>query len=108
MLSIHADPLYAARAQQMGASGYVCKDAGRSDLVKAFRNVLAGRFHFDASLTPGTGASPAVGPASLSAREHKVLLACAAGKQTSEIAAELNLSTKTVSTYRRRVLNKLH
>src|ERR1039458_6591189 len=45
--------------------------------------------------------------ANLSAQEHRVLLALAAGRRTGEIAAELNLSGKTISTYKRRVLNKL-
>ena len=107
MLSIHADPLYAVRARQIGALGYVCNDAGRSDLVKAFKNVLAGTAHYDASLPPRSAVPPAVDHASLSAREYKVLLAFAAGKRTGEIAAELNLNIKTVSTYKRRLLDKL-
>ena len=45
--------------------------------------------------------------ADLSAQEYKVLLALAAGRRTGEVAAELNVSAKTVSTYKRRVLNKL-
>jgi DNA-binding NarL/FixJ family response regulator len=76
--------------------------------VKAFRNVLAGRRHFDA-VPPPKAATPATNRhGSLSAREYKVLLALAAGKRSGEIAAELNLSGKTVSTYKRRILNKLH
>jgi len=113
MLSIHADPRYVARARQMGASGYVCKDAGRSDLVKAIQKVRAGKNAFDGSLPPHSGAPNSAAPtttghASLSAREYKVLLAFAAGKRTGEIAAELSLSVKTVSTYKRRILDKLH
>jgi two-component system invasion response regulator UvrY len=108
MLSIHADPPYAARALQMGASGYVCKDAGRSDLLKAVKNVLAGKKHFDESLPSNSDALTTTGHARLSAREYKVLLAFAAGKRTGEIAAELNLNIKTISTYKRRLLDKLH
>ena len=107
VLSIHADPLYAARARQLGASGYVCKDAGRADLVKAFKRVLAGKTHFDGSLPPDS-ATTTTPHASLSAREYKVLLAFAAGRRTGEIAAELSLNVKTISTYRRRLLDKLH
>lgn len=108
MLSIQADSLYAARARQVGASGYVCKDAGRSDLVKAFRNVIAGKAHFNASLPPNWAAPATTGHEGLSEREYKVLLAFAAGKRTGEIAAELSLSSKTVSTYKRRILDKLN
>ena len=108
MLSIHADPPYAARALQMGASGYVCKDAGRSDLVKAVKNVLAGNRHFDESVRREVRSPTSVAlHADLSAQEYKVLLALAAGRRSGEVAAELNLSAKTVSTYKRRVLNKL-
>jgi two-component system invasion response regulator UvrY len=107
MLNIHANPVHAERARQLGACGYICKDAVRSELVKAFRNVLAGKAHFDESL-PAISATPTVGHEVLSAREYKVLLAFAAGKQASRIAAELGLNVKTVSTYKSRILNKLH
>jgi DNA-binding NarL/FixJ family response regulator len=49
-----------------------------------------------------------VGPEVLSSRERTVLLALAAGKRVTEIAKELNLDARTVTTYRRRILNKLH
>ena len=108
MLSIHADPPYAARALRMGASGYVCKDAGRSELVKAVKNVLAGHKYFDESVRREVRSPTSVAlHADLSAQEYKVLLALAAGSRTGEVAAGLNLSAKTVSTYKRRVLNKL-
>ncbi len=107
MLSIQADPRCATRARQMGAFGCVCRDAGRSELVKAFRNVLAGKMHFDDSLTPDSPAPATTGHDVLSAHEYKVLLAFAAGKETGDIAAEMSLNTKTVSSYKRRILNKL-
>jgi DNA-binding NarL/FixJ family response regulator len=108
MLSIGADPLQAARALQMGAAGYICKDAGRSDLVKAFKNVLAGKRYFDEFHSLNSRAHGTKRNTSLSAREYNVLLALAAGKRSGEIAAELNLSIKTVSTFKRRILDKLH
>jgi DNA-binding NarL/FixJ family response regulator len=58
------------------------------------------------SIPRGVDPSPAL-HAKLSAQEWKVLLALAAGRRTGEIAGELNLSAKTVSTYKRRVLDKL-
>jgi DNA-binding NarL/FixJ family response regulator len=108
MLSIHAEPPYATCALQMGAAGYLCKDAGRSDLVKAVKNALARKMHFDESVRREVG-GPAPGAlhASLSAQEYKVLLSVAAGRRNGEVAAELKLSAKTVSTYKRRILNKL-
>src|ERR1022692_4411054 len=48
VLSVHADPQYAVRARQLGASGYVSKNAGRAELLKAFTSVLAGKEYFEA------------------------------------------------------------
>jgi two-component system invasion response regulator UvrY len=106
MLSMHADSGNAARSLQLGAAGYVSNSSGGSDLLKAVRNVLNGKQHFSESVRRGVDPSPAI-YASLSAQEWKVLLALVAGRRTDEIAAELNLSGKTVSTYKRRILNKL-
>jgi len=103
------DSGWVTRALQIGAAGCVWKNVGRSELVKAVKNVVAGRAYLDP--LPAKMSSPPSqipnGHASLSAREHKVLLAVAAGRRTGEIAAEWNLSIKTVSTYKRRVLDKL-
>ena len=108
MLSIHAEPPYAARALQMGASGYLCKDAGRSDLVKAVKHALARNMHSDESVRRDVGSpAPVALHASLSAQEYTVLLSVAAGRRNGEVAAELQLSAKTVSTYKLRLLNKL-
>ena len=108
MLSMHADSQYAARSLQLGAAGYISKSAGRTDLLKAVRNVLDGNKHFDGLIGQEVNNEKSAAPqANLSAQELKVLLALAAGRRTGEIAAELNLSGKTISTYKGRVLNKL-
>lgn len=99
-------PSTLSRARHLHASGYTGKNTTRAELLKAFSNVLAGKQHFAAA--PPEGVSPpAPPPAALSTRERDVLVACVAGKRVGEIAAELNLSIKTVSTYKRRILNKL-
>lgn len=109
MLSIHTDSLYASRSLQLGAAGYISKSASRSDLLKAIRNVLDGKRHFSESdLLDGHHPPSATLHANLSPQEWKVLLALAAGRTTGEIAAESQLSAKTVSTYKRRLLDKLH
>lgn len=100
---------WVTRALQIGATGCVWKNVGRSDLIKAFKSVVGGRAYLD-PLPAKMSSAPsqiANGHASLSAREQRVLLAVAAGRRTGEIAAEWNLSVKTVSTYKRRVLDKL-
>ena len=107
VLSMHADPQYAARAQQLGAFGYVGKNASRADLVGAFKSVLSGKKYFEDHISPGTGVKTVPKHADLSTRESAVMLAFAAGKRTSEIAAELNLGVKTISSYRRRLCDKL-
>jgi DNA-binding NarL/FixJ family response regulator len=76
--------------------------------VKAFDSVLTGRRYFSKPLPENAPAPADTRHLSLSAREHDVLLAFAAGKRTGEIATDFNLSTKTVSTYKRRIIDKLH
>ena len=107
VLSRHADPRYTVRARQLGASGYVAKNAGRADLLRAVKRVFAGEQYFEDLPSPGTVAETTSTRAALSTREHEVMLALAAGKSPGEIAAELNLSVKTISTYKGRVLDKL-
>jgi DNA-binding NarL/FixJ family response regulator len=109
MLSMHSDSVYAARSLRLGAAGYVSKSAGRSTLLKAVKSVLAGQKYFTDPIRLGAVGTPTPVAlhASLSTQESNVLLAIAAGARTGEIAAQLNLSAKTVSTYKRRVLNKL-
>jgi two-component system, NarL family, invasion response regulator UvrY len=108
VLSSLEDPLSASRALKMGASDYVCKSAGRSELVKAIKHALNGKAHAARSFAPKSPAPVSSRRVVLSAREQNVMLAFAAGKGTAEIAAELSLSVTTVSTYKRRILNKLH
>jgi len=108
MLDMRADPLYGARAMQLGAEGYVSDSLGHPEVLMAVRNVLDGKKHFSESAPRegDHGKSPTV-QHDLSDQERKVLLAVAAGRPSTEIAAELNLSAKTVGTYKRRGFNKL-
>ena len=108
VLSMNPDSLYALRSLQLGAAGYVSKSSGRSDLLKAIRTVLDGKQYFSEAIRKGVEDPRSVSPhTDLSAQECKVMLAIAAGKRTSEIAAEFGVSDKTISTYKRRTLNKL-
>jgi DNA-binding NarL/FixJ family response regulator len=110
VLCINADRVYAARVRQLGAFGYIPMNADRSDLVKTFRNVLAGRKHFvRCEQADEKAANPDVeSHLLLSRREYKVMLAIAAGKNNRDIGAELKISITTVSTYKRRILDKMH
>jgi DNA-binding NarL/FixJ family response regulator len=107
LLSQHANPEHASQARQLRASGYAGKNSPRAELLQAFRRVLAGKEYFVELLDEASSSLPLSLYPALSKRERDVLLGCVAGKRVGEIAAELKLSTKTVSTYKRRILNKL-
>ncbi len=114
MVSTHPEEHYAVRALRAGASGYVNKGDAAVVLKEAIDKVLAGRRY----VTPSQaelladalcdGPEPAVLHHALSDREYQLACMMAAGKTLTEIARELSLSVKTVSTYRTRVLEKLH
>jgi len=112
ILSMHPEEEYAVRAFRAGASGYLTKDSAADELVQAVRTVLAGRRYMSALLTEMLVReleSNGVGPRhnALSDREMQVMRMLASGKTVTEIADELSLSVKTISTYRSRILEKL-
>jgi two-component system invasion response regulator UvrY len=107
VLSTQADPQYSLRAQEWGAYGCVWKNASRTDFRRAFKNVFAGRKHFENVPSQGAATKTVPRHGGLSAREYAVMLGYVAGKRPGEMAVELGLSIKTVSTYKRRILAKL-
>jgi two-component system, NarL family, invasion response regulator UvrY len=113
VLSMHAEEQFAVRAIKAGASGYVSKMNGAAEVVSAIRKVLTGRKYVSASLAEslaGALDSEGDGPAheNLSDREFQVMCKIASGKTVSQIAADVSLSVKTISTYRSRVLEKMN
>ena len=112
ILSMHEDVSYAARALKGGASGYVNKNSARKHLVKAIRKLARGERFLTAELAESLAFDQIHAPGdhthqALSDREFQVLCLIAAGKPPREIAAELNLSVKTVATHRARLLAKM-
>jgi len=112
VLSMHPEDQYALRALKAGAAGYLTKETATDELVEAVKKVLAGRKYVSASLAErlaGDLSKGGEGPLhqTLSDREYQVMLMIASGKSVSDIAEELSLSAKTVSTYRSRILKKL-
>jgi DNA-binding NarL/FixJ family response regulator len=113
VLSVHPEDELAIRLLRLGADGYITKGAESDVLVPAIRKVArGGRFVSEAMsekllerVGPRSGAEP---HERLSDREYQVLRLLAAGKTTTEVANELSLSVKTVSTYRTRLLEKLN
>lgn len=111
VLSMHPEDQYAVRTLKAGASGYLTKESAPEELVKAVRRVMTGRRYVSASLAErlATGLTvDADGPLHerLSDRECQILCLLASGKPRREIAEELALSVKTVSSYRERILEK--
>ena len=113
VLSMHSEDQYAMRVLKAGASGYLTKDSAPDELVKAIRKVVSGGRYVSSLLAEklafeiGTDSSR-LPHETLSDREFQVLRGIAAGKSVTEIAAELYLSPKTVSTYRARLLQKMN
>ncbi len=114
ILSLHPEEEYALRALRTGASAYLTKQSAPEELVAAIKHVLKGRIFVSASLAEHLAGSfnknpPAI-PAhqTLSDREFDVLCRLAQGHSVKGIAHQLTLSIKTVSTYRARLLDKLH
>ena len=113
VLSMHEEQQYAVRAIRAGASGYLTKESAARQLVDAIRKIAAGGAFISAEVAQqlALGAMPdAKGPlhAALSDREYQVFMLIAEGKSISDIAEQLNLSVKTVSTHKANVLQKMN
>ncbi len=113
VLSMHEEEQYAVRAIRAGASGYLTKESATTQLVAALRKVAAGGAFISAEVAQqlALGAMPnATGPlhSTLSDREFQIFLLIAGGKSISDIAAELFLSVKTVSTHKSNILQKMN
>ncbi len=112
VVSMHSEREFVMRALKAGASGYITKDQASGELVQAVRKLLVGgRYLSDAvtgHLVEDLAHDHAAAPhEALSPREFEILRALAAGRTVTELARELALSVKTVSTYRARVAEKL-
>jgi DNA-binding NarL/FixJ family response regulator len=113
VLSMHEEEQYAVRAIKAGASGYLTKESATVQLVSAIRKVASGGAFITESVAQqlALGAMPqSDGPphGALSDREFQVFRELVSGKAVSDIAAELNLSVKTVSTHKARIMQKMN
>lgn len=115
ILTMHDDPQYLRQALKNGASGYVLKKAADSELLSAMRAVLHGEVYVHPSMMrilledmlPESQSANEDLWSSLSEREREVLKMVALGHTSAEIAEQLNLSAKTIETYRARGMEKL-
>jgi two-component system invasion response regulator UvrY len=112
ILSMYPEDQYAVRMLKAGASGYVTKESAADELITAIRKVANGGRYVSATLAERlayiVGAHPDKLPHQLlSNREFQVMCLLAEGKTLKEIADELCLSEKTITTYRARILEKM-
>lgn len=112
VLSAYPERQYAVNVLKAGASGYLSKESAPDELMKAVSQVMAGKRYVSSSLAEllvselDTDHDKPL-HAGLSEREFQIFCKLASGQSVSEIASELSLSVKTVSTYRTRVLEKM-
>lgn len=113
ILSMHPEQQYALRALKAGASGYLTKNTPPEELIKAIRKIAQGRRYITETVSEQMADDLSKDTSkplheTLSDREYQTMRLIASGKTVSEIAKELSLSVKTVSTYRSRILVKMN
>jgi DNA-binding NarL/FixJ family response regulator len=111
LLSMHPEQQFARRALKSGAAGYLTKDSVTEELKEAVKKIVGGGRYVSATLAEKLALDLREGADTplhelLSDREFQVLRMIASGKTVKDIAEELSLSVKTVSTYRARILEK--
>jgi len=112
ILSMQPEDQYAVRALRAGAAGYLTKDAAPAKLIEAIKKVTGGGHYISPAVAEQLAASVGAGATKppqelLSDREFEVLRLIASGKTVGDIAEQLALSVKTVSSYRARILEKM-
>ena len=116
ILSMHYNTDYVFRALRAGARGYLLKESAGTEMVKAVRTVYAGHHYLSQKISDDVfddyvrqrGAGEVRGAmARLSPREREILQFVSEGKSSAEVADMLNLSSKTVETYRSRLMKKV-
>jgi len=112
VLSMYPEDEYAVRAIKAGAAGYLTKAKASRELMEAIKKISDGGNYIDASVAEkllfdmkSDSSKPL--HRTLSDREYQILTMIVSGKKVGEIAEELSLSVKTVSTYKVRILNKM-
>ena len=114
-LSMHTDRRFVTEMLRAGAAGFVSKDSAFEELVQAIRTVQSGQVYLSPSATgavvddyvrQSTHSQPNAF-SSLTTREREVLQLMAEGRSTKQIAMDLGVSTKTVETHRRQIMEKL-
>jgi two-component system invasion response regulator UvrY len=113
ILSMYPEEQYAVRVLKAGASGYMTKESAPNELINAIKQISKGKKYVSPSLAERLAVDLEVTTGrplheSLSDREYQVMCMIASGKTLKEIAEQLSLSIKTISTYRSRILEKMN
>jgi two-component system invasion response regulator UvrY len=111
VLTMHPEEQFAVRALRAGASGYLTKESAADELVTAIQKLSSGGKYVSSSLAEKLASvvqeAEQLPHETLSNREYQVMCLLASGRTTTQIAGELSLSVKTISTYRSRILEKM-
>jgi DNA-binding NarL/FixJ family response regulator len=112
ILTVHSEDQYAVRAIRAGAAGFLTKESAPEKLIEAVRKVASGGRFVSAELAESlasflAGETAGAPHERLSDREFEIMKMLGSGKTVSEVARELSLSVKTVSTHRTRILKKM-
>ncbi len=111
VLSMYKEDQFAVRALKAGAAGYLCKDSAATQLVPAIRKVAGGGLFINPAVTDSLAGAVTGGGEPhhnrLTDREFQIFRLLAAGHSVGEIARQLALSIKTVSTHKARILDKM-
>jgi two-component system response regulator NreC len=115
-LSMHSDSMFVTEMLRSGASGYLLKDCAFEELERAIRTVMANKTYLSPSISGVVvddylhrlSKADSSDSQVLSDREREVLQLLAEGKSTKQIALKLHITTKTVETHRRQIMNKLN
>lgn len=113
VLSMHTEPQFVSRALKAGAGGYLSKETNDPEqLLSAIRRVAAGGRYLDPDLAErvifSTGDAPVLAHKSLSKRELEIFMLLARGVGVNRIAVLLDISSKTVSTHKARLMEKMN
>ncbi|MEL6225387.1 MAG: response regulator transcription factor [Pseudomonadota bacterium] len=109
IVSMHDNPEYISSALSLGAKGYVLKDVSASEIETAIEAIYSGGTYLSSGASERLVQrdAPSVGCVKLSAREQDVLVRLAEGRSNKEVAAELDISVRTVETHRKNLKRKL-
>ena len=111
ILSVYAEEQYAIRSFNSGAVGYITKNTAPTELLKAIETVLTGKKYISPALAERLISLKSIEKPlheNLSDREYQIMIMSAEGYTIAQIAEELKINVKTVSTYRKRILEKMN